>query len=169
MLQVKVADLINENRRLKRRLTRKDESQSSDDSLCREDISFVNNMWPMSNNKTLKRMASTPGMSSVKKRLRKLTNIRIREERLFMDDEDLVPEFGEKVISFVLDNDNSFECPDKNKEGVRYRRDTLEVLREKFMCETMIECSERSFGRYVPDNILKPKPEDWAPAFAKCA
>ena len=52
-----------------------------------------------------------------------------------------------------MDNDNSFGCPDKKKEGVRYRRDTIEVLPEKFMSETMIECSARSFGRYVPENI----------------
>ena len=68
-----------------------------------------------------------------------------------------------------MDNDNSFECPDKKKEGIRYRRDKIEVLHKKFMCETMIDCSARSFGRYVPENILKPKLKDWVQAFVKCA
>ena len=71
------------------------------------------------------------------------------------------------MISFMMDNDNSFECPDKKKEGIRYRRDIIEVLHEKFMCETMIECSARSFGRYVPENIPKPKPEDWGTSLCK--
>ena len=71
------------------------------------------------------------------------------------------------MISFMMDNDNSFECPDKKKEGIRYRRDIIEVLHEKFMCEAMIECSARSFGRYVPENIPKPKPEDWGTSLCK--
>ena len=66
-----------------------------------------------------------------------------------------------------MDNNNSFECPDKKKEGIRYWRDTIEVLHEKFMCETMIECSEHSFSRYIPENILKPKPEDWGTSVCK--
>ena len=81
--------------------------------------------------------------------------------------DDPVPDFGEEVISFMMDNDNSSECPDKKKEGIHYRRETTEVLHKKFMCETMIECSARSFGRYVPENILKPKPEDWGTSLCK--
>ena len=73
-------------------------------------------------------MSLTPGMTPVKKQLRKFTNLRIHDEQLFTDDDDPVPDFGEKVISFMMDNDNSFECPDKRKEGVHYRRDTTEVL-----------------------------------------
>ena len=66
-----------------------------------------------------------------------------------------------------MDNDNSFECPDKKKEGIRYRRDTIEVLHKKFKCETMTECSARSFGRSVPENILKPKPENQGTSLCK--
>ena len=117
--------------------------------------------------KTLKRKSLTPGMTPVKKQLRKFTNLRIHDEQLFTDDDDPVPDFGEKVISFMMDNDNSFECPDKKKEGVHYRRNTTEVLKEKFLCETMIECSARSFGRYVPENILNPRPEDWGISLCK--
>ena len=76
-------------------------------------------MSPISKIKTLKRMSSAPGMTPLKKRLRKFTNLRIRDERLFTDDDDSVPDFGEKAISFIMDNNNSFECPDKKKEGIR--------------------------------------------------
>ena len=93
--------------------------------------------------------------------------MRICDEWLFTDDDNPVPDFGEKVISFMMDSDNSFECPGKKKEWIRYRRDINEVLHEKFMCETMIECSARSFGRYVPENILKPKSEDWGTSLYK--
>ena len=63
---------------------------------------------------------------------------RIRDERLFTDDDDPVPDFGEKVISFMIDDNNSFECPDKQNEGIRYQRDRTEVLHKKFVCETVI-------------------------------
>ena len=78
----------------------------------------MNNMSPMSKKKTRKQMASIPSMSPVKKGMCNLTNIRIHEEYLFMDGEDLVPEFSEKVISFVLDNDNSFSVRTRTKEYV---------------------------------------------------
>ena len=70
----------------------------------------------------------------MKKWLRKVANLRLREGRLFTDDEQPIPELDEKVIFFMLNVNKSFECPDK-KEGIRYRRDTLEVLHEKFMCD----------------------------------
>ena len=31
----------------------------------------------------------------------------------------------------------------------------------------MIECSAHSFGQYVPENKLKPKPEDWCTSLCK--
>ena len=124
-------------------------------------------MSPVSKTKTLKRMSSTPGMKPVKERLRKFTNLRICDERLLTNDDDPVPDFGEKVISFMMDNDNSLECPDKKKEGIRYRRDTIEVLHKNLMCETIIECSACSFSRYVPENILKPKLEGWGTGLCK--
>ena len=119
-----------------------------------------------SKRKTMRRMASTPGYTPVKKRLRE-SNIRVREERLFKDDEEPLPGFGEKVIKFMLDNQNSFECPDKKNDGICFRRDTLEILHERFMMETLIECSLRSFTRYIPPSIKKPKPEDWGTSLCK--
>ena len=72
-----------------------------------EEVSFIlNSVPPISKTKTLKRMSSTPGMTPVKKWSRKFTNLRICDERLFTDDDDTVPDFGEKVISFRMENDN---------------------------------------------------------------
>ena len=48
-----------------------------------------------------------------------------------------------------------------------YRRGTIEVLHEKFMCETMTECSTSRFSRYVPENILQPTPQDWGTSLCK--
>ena len=64
-------------------------------------------MTPNSKSKMLKRVASTPGEKC---------NYQVRGDRLFVDEEVEVPELGEKVMKFMLDNDNSFECPDKKKE-----------------------------------------------------
>ena len=61
-------------------------------------------------------MALTLGMTPIKKWLHKVANLRLGEERLLKDDEQPIPEFGEKVISFMLDGHNPFECPDKNKK-----------------------------------------------------
>ena len=58
-------------------------------------------------------MSWTPGMTPGKKRLCKFTKQRIRDEPLFTHDDDPVPDFGEKAISFMMDNDNSFVCPKK--------------------------------------------------------
>ena len=42
----------------------------------------------------------------------------------------------------------------RQKEGVRYRRDTIEFLHEKFVAESMVECSMRTFSRYIPATSL---------------
>ena len=51
-------------------------------------------------------MSWTPGMTPGKKRLCKFTKQRIRDEPLFTHDDDPVPDFGEKAISLMMDNDN---------------------------------------------------------------
>ena len=121
MLQLKVTDLVNANTRLKCQLKQAADTQKYDNFLGDEDISFImNSMSPVSKNKTLKRTASTQGMTPVKKRLRKVANLRLREESLFTDDEQPIHESGEKLIAFMLDGDNYFEFPNKMK-----RRNTL--------------------------------------------
>ena len=88
-------------------------------------------------------------------------NIPVRSVRLFTDDGVDISELGEKVVKFMMANDNSFCCSDKDKEKIRLHRDTLEALHKRFMCEKNVKCSYQSFARHVPDLIKKPKPEDW--------
>ena len=160
-LLVRVSTLTNETRRLKHRLDKAEQSPDAN-GLAK---SLLECMTPTSKSKTLRRLASTPGLTPVKKKLR-LEGYQVRSDRLFVDDEVEAPEIAEKFVKFMMDNDNSFECPDK-KEGVRYRWDTVEVLHEKFMAETMVDCSVRTFGRYIPSNIVKPKPQDWGTSLCK--
>ena len=112
-----VADLVNANRKLKRRLKQGTDTQKYGNSLGDEDISFImNSMSPISKNETLKRMTSTSGLLPLKKWLRKVANLRLREGRLFTDDEQPIPELDEKVIFSMLNVNKSFECPDKKKK-----------------------------------------------------
>ena len=67
----------------------------------------------------------------------------------------------------MMDIDNSFECPDAKKEGVWYRRDTVEVLHEKFVAEAMVDCSMWTLTRYIPSNVVKPKPQDLGTSLCK--
>ena len=69
-------------------------------------------MTPNSKNKTLKRVANTPGLRPIRKRLRETCNVQVRNDGLFTNEEIPVSNLGEKVIAFMLDNDNNFECPD---------------------------------------------------------
>ena len=123
LLQFKVADLVNANRRLQQRLNKATTTQS-DDTSHQKEVSF--------------RLNSMPPISYLYIYNYINVQFRIRDERLFTDDDDPVPDFGEKVISFMIDDNNSFECPDKQNEGIRYRRDRTEVLHKKFVCETVI-------------------------------
>ena len=72
-------------------------------------------MTPNFENKTLKHVATTPGLTPIQKRFQETCNVQVRNGRLFTDEEIPVSDLGEKIIAFMLDNDNSFECPDKKK------------------------------------------------------
>ena len=128
---------------------------------------LLSSMSPLSKKKTLKRSATTPGFTPIKKRMQNEMNIQIHMDRIFTADEDYLSELAEKVVHFMMQDDNSFRCPDKDKEHIRYWRDTLKVLHHKFICEEDVDCSYRSFCRYVPDMIKKPKPEDWGTSLCK--
>ena len=67
LLQFKVADLVNANRGLQRRMNKATTTQSYDSSGQEEVSLILNNISPVSRNKTLKRMSSTPGMTPVMK------------------------------------------------------------------------------------------------------
>ena len=62
----------------------------------------------------------------------------------------------------------SAQCPDKNKSGnLRYRKDYLCNLHEKFVVTTGITISYAMFTRHVPSNIQKPKAQDWGTCLCK--
>ena len=68
---------------------------------------------------------------------------------------------SEAVGSFMKEDDNSAECPDKRFAHLRFRLDFLEVLHQKFLAESKLECSYSQFCRLVPEHTVKPKPTDW--------
>ena len=86
-------------------------------------------------------------------------NISVTSKRIFTDDSVNISELSE-VVKFIMADDNSLCCPDKDKEKIRFCQGTLEVLHKKFMCEDNVKYSYQSFARYVPHMIKKPKPED---------
>ena len=64
----------------------------------------------------------------------------------------------------MLNDENSIVVPDfkKSKKGLRYRLLSLKDLHLKFSLELSdIECSYETFTRFIPEIIIKPKPEDW--------
>ena len=111
-------------------------------------------------------MASTPLYTPVKSKCRKLSNIRLHK-CLFKPNESSASNLGEKVMAFMLSDDNSFQCLDKKKENVHYRKDTLEVLHEKLMAEENIDGSYCHSCHYIPEEIVKPGPEDWGTSLCK--
>ena len=68
-----------------------------------------------------------------------------------------------EIENFLLDDENTIVVPDikKSKKGLRYRLLSLSNLYVKFLGEKDTDCSYSQFTRYVPDHIIKPKPEDW--------
>ena len=169
--------MINKNRRLERQLkktkqqTESPESDSGEknveDDQCAVQF-LLSSMSPLSKKKTLKRAATTLAFTPVMKKLRNTYNIQLRTERLFTEDQQYLSPLGEKIAAFMLLDDNSFSCPDKDKEGVRYRRDTLEVLHEKFMCEEMVECHYSTFTQNIfPKTSESQSQETGAPVCAR--
>ena len=162
-LKLKVKLFHNENRRLKRKLepcisesdTEATESSSSN-SVDRTILSLVS---PASKKRAKHRIKlTTPPMGKVKRaiRLDKLTppSMPGRKNNL-----------QEKIEKFIFQDENSICVPDKKKNNMRYRLATLEMLWEKFLSEEKEDCSYAQFTRYVPHNVIKPKPEDWGTCF----
>ena len=95
-LQVKISELTNKTKGLTRHLKIAKErigEISGDDTLA---LSILKCMTPNSKNKTLKRVASTPGLSPIRKRLRDTRNVQVRNDRLFNDEEIPMLDLGEK-------------------------------------------------------------------------
>ena len=53
------------------------------------------------------------------------------------------------------------------KEGVRYRRYTIEILHQKFLADVIIECSISNFAGYMSKNVVKPRPMDRGTSLCK--
>ena len=114
-LQVKISELRNKTRWLTHHLKIAKErigEISGDDTLA---LSILQCMTPNSKNKTLNCVASTLGLSPIRKRLPETCNVQVCNDRLLTDEEIPVSDLGEKIIAFMPDNDNSFECQDNKK------------------------------------------------------
>ena len=61
----------------------------------------------------------------------------------------------------MLRDENSVVVPDKKKKGFQYRLATLELLWENFLAQEVADCSYAQFTRWIPDKVVKPKPEYW--------
>ena len=68
---------------------------------------------------------------------------------------------SQKAVNFMRDDENSMKCPDKKKGKLRYRLDYLHVLHRKVLSEYQVECSYSHFSKLVPNDIVRPKPQDW--------
>ena len=55
----------------------------------------------------------------------------------------------------------SIPTPDNKKKDLRYRLGSLLCLHEQFMAEYNMDCHYSTFCSYVPETVLKHKPEDW--------
>ena len=68
----------------------------------------------------------------------------------------------EKVEAFLVNDENTVIVPDikKAKKDLRYRLMSIKDLHLKFITDNEVQCSYQHFARQVPDNIIKPKPED---------
>ena len=73
-----------------------------------------------------------------------------------------------QVEEYLHRDDVSIVTPDlkKAKKGIQYRLASLQELHQRFQVdESAAKCSYSQFTCYVPDNIVKPKPEDWGTCF----
>ena len=144
-LKLKVKLFTNENRRLKRKLN---------DSCASSDSSILNSVSPSAKKRAKKRLSLSGPSNTLKQKLR-LDRVKWGEERS--------SELENLVVEFLYRDDNSIVTPDKKhaKKGIRYRCESLKELHAKFLVDHDTECSYAQFTRYVPNYILKPKPEDW--------
>ncbi|CAF1653733.1 unnamed protein product, partial [Didymodactylos carnosus] len=74
-------------------------------------------------------------------------------------------ELRTSIIEFLTRDDNSKVCPDKknvkNNVATRFRLHHLSILHQRFITETGIDIHYSTFTRYVPNNIIKPRVQDW--------
>ena len=129
----------------------------------------MDTLTPMTKRNTIRRMAITPGYTPVKNVLRKAGyQIRLSETAAELGVNTRGKEVGNAVREFLNSDEVSAQCPDKSKSAnLRYRKDYLCSLHEKFVVDTDISISYATFTRHVTSNIKKPKAEDWGTCLCK--
>lgn len=165
-LQFKVKVLINQNRRLKRKspsvtpespISNETSAHSIDETTPSTSAAsvLIGSISPSSKKRARRRLKLDPRKkNSVNSKLR-LDKVSIGTGRKSI--------LQTKVEAFLLNDENTVIVPDikKSKKGIRYRLLSLSDLHQKFLGDEDIECSYSQFSRCVPDNIVKPRPEDW--------
>ena len=68
-----------------------------------------------------------------------------------------------KVEEFMLQDVNSIVVPDikASNKNLRYMLMSRRDLHQKYLVDMDHSCSYEQFCRYIPNNIIKPKSEDW--------
>ena len=152
-LGLKINMFKNENRRLKRKLGiyNKEISESEESNTEAGDVlSYIS---PASKKRAKRKILLSEAGARVKRTL--------RLDKVMLPSPGRKSELQTKIEEFILRDENSVVVPDKKKKHFRYRLASLEILWEKFMAEERVDCSYAQFTRYIPSNIIKPKPEDW--------
>ena len=174
-LQVKVDHLKNKNRSTRRQLAKVIQhlNAESDDSGCSTPSQVPpttpkqtpnarvlwNHMTPRTKAKMRQRLSDYPDSSPETINLLRKDGVRL--DRASTPSE-IVSSLGAKIKEFINRDDNSMTCPDKKKEHLRYRLNDLTVLHEQFLSENPeIQCCYSNFCRYIPENVVKPKAQDW--------
>ena len=174
-LQVKVDNLKNKNRSTRRQLakviqhlsTENDSSGSSTSSqvppMTPKQIPNAKVLWnqmtPRTKAKMRQKLSDYPDSSPETINLLRKDGIRL--DRASTPSE-TVSSLGAKIKEFINRDDNSMKCPDKKKEHLRYRLNNLTVFHEQFLSENPeVQCCYSNFCRYIPENVVKPKAQDW--------
>ena len=158
-----VSTLTKENHRLKKKLEmlKSKTNDSSSSSFTSTDTKVASTIWKNlspSSRKDSCRKIILSNNDVTKKEFRKHLGIRLDRATDSLRKKDTL---SDKVAKFMSEDENSMKCPDKKKENIRYRTSYLPILYEKFLCELNVNCSYSHFCKLVPENIIKPKPQDW--------
>ena len=186
---VKIAKLTNHNRRLSKKLKKKDitpsspilsstfietpqasssnsEVESPKDSPKNSGIAspktMVSTLWDSLSPATQKRSTRKMILSSSRSPMRK--GMRKHMGKRIEKVADSLPkkdELSQKVVNVTRDDETSITCPDKKKEKLRYRLDYLHVLHETLLSEYQVGCSYSHFCKLIRNDIVRPKPQDW--------
>ena len=174
-LTVKVAKLTNHNRRLSRKVKKKDitpsspilsstvietpqtstsnsEAESPKTSPTNNGIAswktMVSTLWDSLSPATLKRTTQKMILSSSRSPMRRGMRKHMGKWIEVVDSLPKEDALSQKVVNFMRDNESSMTCPDKKKEKAQ-------------VSAWLLACSYSHFWKLLPNYIVKPKPQDW--------